>query len=462
MTALLEKIFSLSITASFLMVAVIVLRLLLKKSPKGMRYFLWAMVGLRLVFPFEIESPFSVLPSKTELKNVSVPTPNVSENTISTIVSDGINVLDVLTYVWITGAVLMLLYMLISFIRVHLMVRESVVYKDGIYLCDHVRSPFVLGVLNPKIYLNSSMSKRDMKLIIAHERTHIKHGDNIWKPLGFILLSIYWFNPLCWVSYFLFVKDIELFCDESVVKTLSKKGKKNYSYALLSCSTNKNMATACPLAFAENSVKLRVRNILGYKKPAVYIIAVSVALCVVTMLMFMTSPVSAKEVEKSDVVEATATAETIKETTVETTAPTVSETQAPTVASKNALTEKPAEKDTVNDNSSTNEYSQSIDNSYNNNSDDSTDTIRTEPNQVGDVGTLRAEEEEDSNYSGGYGYPYPNSSYVSPYDGHSNNGSNYHYPFEKNNTTNQVIQWDMNSSSSSGVQRADGWLTGLN
>ncbi|MBQ7965767.1 MAG: hypothetical protein IJ331_06775 [Ruminococcus sp.] len=340
MTALLEKIFSLSITASFLMVAVMVLRLLLKKSPKGMRYFLWAMVGLRLILPFEIESPFSVLPSKTELKNVSVPTANVSENTIPTIASDGINVLDVLTYVWTTGAVLMLLYMLISFIRVRLMVRESVVYKDGIYLCDHVRSPFVLGVLNPKIYLNSSMSKRDMKLIIAHERTHIKHGDNIWKPLGFILLSIYWFNPLCWVSYFLFVKDIELFCDESVVKTLSKKGKKNYSYALLSCSTNKNMVTVCPLAFAENSVKLRVRNILGYKKPAVYIIAVSVALCVVTMLMFMTHPVSAKEVEKSDVVKATTTAETIKETTVETTAPIVSETQASTVAS----TEKPTEK----------------------------------------------------------------------------------------------------------------------
>lgn len=344
MTALLEKIFSLSITASFLMVAVMVLRLLLKKSPKGMRYFLWAMVGFRLILPFEIESPFSVLPSKTELKNVSVPTPNVSENTISTIASDGINVLDVLTYVWITGAVLMLLYMLISFIRVHLMVRESVVYKDGIYLCDHVRSPFVLGVLNPKIYLNSSMSKRDMKLIIAHERTHIKHGDNIWKPLGFILLSIYWFNPLCWVSYFLFVKDIELFCDESVVKTLSKKGKKNYSYALLSCSTNKNMVTACPLAFAENSVKLRVRNILGYKKPAVYIIAISVTLCVVTMLMFMTHPVSAKEVEKTENV-TPSVSETVAETTVSTVAKTEIETQAP----KEKPTEKPTEAPVKND-----------------------------------------------------------------------------------------------------------------
>lgn len=448
MTALLEKIFSLSITASFLMVAVIVLRLLLKKSPKGMRYFLWAMVGLRLVFPFEIESPFSVLPSKTELKNVSVPTPNVSENTISTIASDGINVLDVLTYVWITGAVLMLLYMLISFIRVHLMVRESVVYKDGIYLCDHVRSPFVLGVLNPKIYLNSSMSKRDMKLIISHERTHIKHGDNIWKPLGFILLSIYWFNPLCWVSYFLFVKDIELFCDESVVKTLSKKGKKNYSYALLSCSTNKNMVTACPLAFAENSVKLRVRNILGYKKPAVYIIAISVTLCVVTMLMFMTHPVSAKEVEKTENV-TPSVSETVAETTVSTVAPTEIETQAPTELSK----EKPTEKVTVtNDNSTKNEYSQSVDNSYNNNSNDSTDTRTYKLYDADDMGEITVEEEEQERYN-----------YVSPYDGYSNNGSNYHYPFEKNNTTNnQVIQWDMNSSSSSGVQRADGWLTGLN
>lgn len=358
MTALLEKILSLSITSSFLMVAVIVLRLLLNKSPKGMRYFLWAMVGLRLIFPFEIESPFSVLPSKTELENVPVPTTNVAENTVSVAVSEGINILEVLTYIWITGAVIMLLYMLISFIRVHLMVRESVLYKDGIYLCDHVRSPFVLGIVNPKIYLNSLMSKRDMKLIVAHERTHIKHGDNIWKPLGFILLSIYWFNPLCWVSYFLFVKDIELFCDESVVKNLSEQDKKNYSYALLSCSTSKNMITACPLAFAENSVKTRVRNILSYKKPAVYIIAISVTLCVVTMLMFMTSPVSAKEVERTENVTPTIS-ETVAETTVPTQAPTEIETQAPTQRPTEKPTEAPVENDYDDDNYYSEEYNSS-------------------------------------------------------------------------------------------------------
>jgi hypothetical protein len=222
------------------------------------------------------------------------------------------------------------------------MVRESVLYKDNIYLCDHVSSPFVLGILSPKIYLNSSISKKDSKLIIAHERTHIKHLDNLWKPLGFVLLSVYWFNPLCWLSYFLFVKDIELFCDESVVKTLSKNGKKNYSFALLSCSASKNMVTACPLAFAENSVKTRVKNILSYKKPALYVVVISVVLCVITMLMFMTSPVSAKEVEKKDVATATTTAETIKETAAETTVPTVAQTQAETVAP----TEKPVEKQT--------------------------------------------------------------------------------------------------------------------
>ena len=437
MTALLEKIFSLSITASFLMVAVIVLRLLLKKSPKGMRYFLWAMVGLRLILPFEIESPFSVLPSKTELKNVSVPTPNVSENTISTIASDGINVLDVLTYVWITGAVLMLLYMLISFIRVHLMVRESVVYKDGIYLCDHVRSPFVLGVLNPKIYLNSSMSKRDMKLIIAHERTHIKHGDNIWKPLGFILLSIYWFNPLCWVSYFLFVKDIELFCDESVVKTLSKKGKKNYSYALLSCSTNKNMVTACPLAFAENSVKLRVRNILGYKKPAMYIIAISVALCVVTMLMFMTHPVSAKEVEKSENV-----TETVFETVAETTVPTVAETEIETQAPTNAPTEKPTEKQAEPD--VENDY----DDSYYSEDYNSTQNLKG-------LDEIMAEQREE---------------FAHIYDSYGSNTNNYNSWSEPYNPLPDTIymfeppRTNVGSgfSNPSGVHRADSWLTGLN
>lgn len=344
MTLLFKQILGLSITASILIVAVVVLRIILKKAPKVVRYILWAMVGLRLLVPITVESPFSVMPSHKEVSAVSTGVSQAMNTTAVEVAqtTHSIGVFDILSYVWIFGAVIMLLYMLISFVRVRLMVRESVLYKDNVYLCDHVSSPFVLGILSPKIYLNSSISKKDSKLIIAHERTHIKHLDNLWKPLGFVLLSVYWFNPLCWLSYFLFVKDIELFCDESVVKTLSKNGKKNYSFALLSCSASKNMVTACPLAFAENSVKTRVKNILSYKKPALYVVVISVVLCVITMLMFMTSPVSAKEVEKKDVANATTTAETIKETAVETTVPTVAETEAETVAP----TEKPVEKQT--------------------------------------------------------------------------------------------------------------------
>ena len=341
MTLLFKQILSLSITASILILAVVVLRMILKKAPKGVRYILWAMVGLRLLVPFKIESPFSVMPSHKEVSAVS----NGVSQAVSTVsvesaqTAHSLGVFDILSFVWLTGAVLMLLYMLISFLRVRLMVRESILYKDNVYLCDHVSSPFVLGIISPKIYLNSSISRKESKLIIAHERTHIKHLDNLWKPLGFVLLSVYWFNPLCWLSYFLFVKDIELFCDESVVKTLSKNGKKNYSYALLSCSASKNMVTACPLAFAENSVKTRVKNILSYKKPALYVVVISVILCVVTMLMFMTSPVSAKEVENAEVVKETQKAsQTIKETFEPTQPSTEIETQAPT--------EKPTEKPT--------------------------------------------------------------------------------------------------------------------
>ncbi len=341
MTLLFNQILSLSVTASILIVAVVVLRMILKKAPKGLRYAMWAMVGLRLVVPYTFESPFSVMPSHKEL---SCATAQVSQAIGTTTVevtqtSHSISVMDVLSCVWIVGAVIMLSYMLISFLRVRLMVRESVLYKDNVYLCDHVNSPFVLGIIKPKIYLNSSISKKDTKLIIAHEHTHIRHLDNLWKPLGFVLLSVYWFNPLCWLSYYLFVKDIELFCDESVVKTLSKNGKKNYSYALLSCSAGKNMVTACPLAFAENSVKTRVRNILSYKKPALYVVVISVILCVATMLMFMTSPVSAKETEDKTDVEPTAVV-----TEAETQAPT--QTEPPTEKKTEPPTEKSTQKPT--------------------------------------------------------------------------------------------------------------------
>ncbi len=343
MSALFLKILNLSVVSSFLIIAVIVLRSVLKNSPKFIRYVLWAMVGLRLVIPFSFESRLSILPNAQKIDSTVASATSYVTSAQMPVASTPVAKLDVmsiLSFVWLAGVVAILLYMAISFVRVHLMVRESLRLRDNIYICDRVSSPFVLGVVKPKIYLGSTLSKRDMRYIIAHEETHIKHGDNIIKPLAFVILSLYWFNPLVWVSYFLFVKDIELFCDESVVKGLSKTGKKKYSTVLLNCSMSKNTVTACPLAFAENNVKKRVKNVLSYKKPAFYVVVISVLLCIITMMLFMTSPVSAKETQKADVKPTEAVTEAVTEVPTETEAPTDPPTRKPTKPAIEPLIEK--------------------------------------------------------------------------------------------------------------------------
>ncbi len=336
---------NLSVTSSFLIVAVLLLRIMLKNSPKWVRYILWGMVALRLLIPFSFESKLSVLPNAQKIDSTSLSstsyvstTPAVADTTAST--TQSVDVMTILSYIWIFGVAVMLCYMLISFFKVHRMVKESVKLRDNIYICDHVESPFVLGMLSPKIYLNSALSKKECRYIIAHEQTHIRHRDNIWKPLGFFALCLYWFNPLVWVSYFLFVKDVELFCDESVVKSLSKTGKKKYSSVLLACSASRGTVPACPLAFAENGIKTRVKNILSYKKPALYVVVISVILCVITMIFFMTSPVSAKETEKVEVAPTVVATETVTEEVTE------PPTEAPTEQKTEKPTQKPTEKPT--------------------------------------------------------------------------------------------------------------------
>ncbi|MBQ8859937.1 MAG: hypothetical protein IJ015_01200 [Ruminococcus sp.] len=443
MSVLFLKILNLSVVSSFLIVAVIILRLALKHSPKWIRYVLWAMVGLRLVVPFSFESRLSILPNAQDIdSSVSTSTSYVTTtqvNSATTSVSP-LDVMSILSFVWLSGVILILLYMAVSFVRVHLLVRESIKLRDNIYICDRVGSPFVLGVIKPKIYLNSSLTKRDMRYIIAHEETHIRHHDNIFKPLSFVILSLHWFNPLVWVSYFLFVKDIELFCDESVVKSFGKKGKKKYSTVLLNCSMSKNTITTCPLAFAENNVKTRVKNVLSYKKPALYIVVISVVLCVITMMLFMTSPVSAKETQKADV----KPTETVTESASE--APTEKPTEPPT----NPPTEKPTEKPTE---------------------------APTDP----PVQEYYEESYYDNNYYGDsysddlhfvpFSEVYDPYEYTNIYDTSNNSsGSNYHYPFgEKTDPlpdTIYIFEEPRNNvgsafSNPQGVQRADSWLTGI-
>ncbi len=437
MSTIFTEILNLSVISSFLILAVLILRLLLKKAPKGVRYVLWAMVSIRLLVPFSLESRLSLLPNAQSFnENVETSTAYIPQTT-ATVHPDtnSLSFLDVLPYIWLCGVIVMLLYMVISYIKIRLSVRTSVRYKDNIYMCDNVSSPFVLGVFRPKIYLSSSMSKRDMNLVISHEQTHIKHRDNFLKPFGFVLLSIHWFNPLCWLSYFLFVKDIELFCDESVTKTLSATARKKYSYALLNFSQKKTASLSCPLAFAENDVKTRVKSILSYKKPTLYVIIISVVLCVVTMVLFMSSPVSAEKVESQ------------KEIVV----PQVEETVAPTEATTEEETEPPTEKQTEKE---TEKPTEAVQEYYDYSYDSSNYYSESDRLEYLEEGRKKLYEQalqdsiEIGNEFAKYNSEYSFTDSLSSYGG-------------VKQPSMEVIQWDLNSPASSGVQRADSWITGI-
>ncbi len=380
MTAVFVKILNLSIPASFMILMVIILRFVFAKAPKWIRYILWGTVALRLLIPFSFESSISVIPNAQKIDSTSTSsTSYIAPDSLSLQASQSApkspDVMTVLSYVWIAVAILMILYMVISYVRVHLLVREKVKLRDNIYICDHIESPFVLGIIKPKIFLNSAMSESDARYIIEHEQTHIKHHDNIFKPLGFLLLCVYWFNPLCYVAYALFVKDIELFCDESVIKTLSAQGKKEYSTVLLECGLTTHKMSKCPLAFSESNLKQRIKSILKYKKPPLVMVVTSVALCSAVLALFMTNPISSEAKAVQEVVP------TQSATQASTEVPTQSPTEEATKAPTEPPTEKPTQPVEISDNYSeaeidyTEEYTDysynnsHYDNGYNNNSE---------------------------------------------------------------------------------------------
>jgi len=193
---------------------------------------------------------------------------------------------------WIILAIIvaMVLYTVVSYFRIHRKVREAVPYQENIWLCDHIDTPFILGVVRPRIYLPSNMNEQDIEYVIAHEKAHLKRHDHWWKPLGFLLLTVYWFNPILWIAYILLCKDIELACDEKVIKDMGTEIKKPYSEALINCSVPRKMISACPLAFGEVGVKGRVKSVLNYKKPAFWIIVVAVVASIVVAVCFLTNP----------------------------------------------------------------------------------------------------------------------------------------------------------------------------
>lgn len=314
MEAVFLKNFNMSLTACWLILAVIVLRLLLNKAPKRIRVIMWGLVGIRLICPFSIKSFFSLIPSNEiiSLESVSSPTPsinsgiNVINNVANPVIaksfgSDTTNTVFPLQFItmlasniWIIGIIAMILYMLISYIKIHKTTKEAVILKDNLYLCDHISTPFILGLIKPKIYIPSTISEADIEYVTAHEYAHINRHDHLWKPLGFILLTIHWFNPLVWVAYILLCRDIELACDERVINKMGTEIKKPYSQALINCSMQGRKITACPLAFGEVSVKKRIKTILNYKQPAFLLSITAVVACGAVALCFLTNPIGIK------------------------------------------------------------------------------------------------------------------------------------------------------------------------
>ncbi len=320
MSELFFKILNMSISASFLIPAVLLIRLVFKKAPKWVNVLLWGIVALRLILPFSIESELSLLPESDWVKEEAIQPsqPSIDEiivpdtivtapdngpgNTViiqpsepNIVINKGVSLPTVLSYVWLSGIALLLIYTAVSYAKLRAAVREAVIMKDEtyggkIYMSENIPSPFVLGVLRPGIYLPYRISPKDISHVIAHERAHIRRKDHLWKPLGFILLAVHWFNPLMWLCYILLCRDIEMACDEKVIKTLENTDRADYSEALLNCSVNRRVIAACPLAFGEVGVKSRVKSVLNYKRPAFWIIAAAITVSIVLAVCFLTNP----------------------------------------------------------------------------------------------------------------------------------------------------------------------------
>lgn len=307
MSELFLNVVNMSVSASRIILAVMLIRLIFKSLPKRINIILWAVVAIRLLLPFSIESVLSLMPKEDMIslnytnaphlsgqviinnvinQNSDKPLWNISDSSAITV--DSVFIISV---IWLTVAFAMIIYSIISYVRLQRRVDTAILYKDNIYLSENVTSPFVLGILKPKIYLPFNMDDTDSEYVIAHEKAHISRRDHWWKFIGFLILNIHWFNPFVWISYKLFCCDIELACDEKVIKDLENDSKADYTEALVACSVNKNIGMLCPLSFGEVGVKQRVKSIMNYKKPQFWGILVSAIVCIIVCICFLTDPV---------------------------------------------------------------------------------------------------------------------------------------------------------------------------
>ena len=372
LSELFTQVVVLSLSAALIALLVMALRLVLRKAPRAVICALWALVAVRLLIPALPESRISVVPQPVSegsvMKEISarpvektvkireyepeyvtilarqpqlpvqketvavngsgsaaaasaqkdsikeVKYVEVSAATLKAPKTFGNTVLPVLAWIWLAGVCGMLLYMAFSYARVRRQVQASLPAGDGTFVCDELSSPFILGVIRPRIYLPSALGEEEKSYVLAHEQAHLKRLDHIWKPLGFVLLSLYWFNPVMWAAYILLCRDIELACDEKVIGREGDGFRKAYSQALIACSAPQRLVTACPLAFGEVGVRTRIRSVLNYKKPAFWILAGAMAVCLVAAGCALTNPKNSQPDASAETAESTEAGKTAEST----------------------------------------------------------------------------------------------------------------------------------------------------
>lgn len=290
-----------SLAAGIIVAVILVLRLFLRRAPRKYFCALWGVAAVRLALPLHIQSPLSAFNllaqgaaggGETFRFTGAGVKPVVDIVTPSSAVSGAAHdthYLPPLFALWLCVAAAMAGFALVSYLLLRREVRASV-EAGGVWLCDDIRDPFILGVLRPRIYLPSGMEPETRACVLAHERMHLRRWDHVWKPLGFLLLALHWFNPLIWLGYGLFCRDIETACDQAVVRDMDARGRSDYSRALLACAVNKRFVSVCPLAFGEVGVKERVKQVLHYKKPAFWIVLIAVAACIIAAVCLLTDP----------------------------------------------------------------------------------------------------------------------------------------------------------------------------
>lgn len=317
MEGIFVKLLNMSVSASGFILIAVLLRALLKRSPKWIHCLLWGLVAVRLVCPLSFESSFSLAP-RADFVETKLGVQREDGRYMNSVTDAGKALNDDLdnaqnknlankgnadrqsdwkkiSWTWFTGVVLLLGYAAISYLCFRKKVQASVRLRDGIYVCDNIRTPFILGVIRSGIYLPSDMDEVQTDNVIAHERAHLSRLDQVWKPLGYCLLAVYWFNPLCWLAYVLFCRDMELACDEKVIRDMDVEDKKVYSRVLLSFSDPSHRIAAGPLAFGEIGVKKRIQSVLNYRKPAFWMVGLAILALVVTSLCFLTNPKAAND-----------------------------------------------------------------------------------------------------------------------------------------------------------------------